>query len=102
MRPAQLHGDDRTWRPAVEAIGEGYNAHVKSSGRGTRRTEGMTRGCLLRAWRSSWTGSYPTKSSPLATTAYWPGYLSTSSSRWVRTHAASPRACGFFNDFPDI
>ena len=85
--------DDGTWNPTKDAVPEGYRAHVKSSGRGTRRTEGITPGCFLCASVSSWTGSYPTNSSPSATTAYFPAYLSTSSSKCARIHAASSTRC---------
>ena len=85
----QVQRDDGTWNPTKDAVPEGYRAHVKSSGRGTRRTEGITPGCFLCASVSSWTGSYPTNSSPSATTAYFPAYLSTSSSKCARIHAAS-------------
>ena len=68
---------------------EGYSAHVKSSGREIRRPVGMTPGCLRRAVSSSCLASYPTNNSPSATTAYWPAYVSTSSSKCRRIHSSS-------------
>ena len=99
----QLHGDDGAWEATKKTVGESYSAHVKSSGRGTRRTEGMSPGCFLCARSSSGTGSYPENSSPPATTTYWPAYLSTSSSkcRWIHSLSAdqvADRRCVFRRD----
>lgn len=88
---AQSEGDERARDIAKDAIAKRYRAHVKSWGLGTRNTEGMTRGCFLQASISRGTGSYPTNNSPSATTAYWPAYLSTSSSKCRRIHASSFR-----------
>lgn len=46
LRAAHMQRDNGTRVSTVEAVRDGYSAHVKSSGRGTRRTEGMTPGCL--------------------------------------------------------
>ncbi len=83
-----------------EAVLEGYRAQLKSSGLGMGRPVGVVSGCLRRASLSRRAASVPTKSSPSATTAYFPGYLSTSLLKWRRTHSrSSVRRDDFATDF---
>lgn len=89
--PTERHRDNGT-RPAfVGEVGEAYRAHVKSSGRGIGKLVGMTPGCFRLAAAWSALASSPTKSSPAATTAYFPGYVSTKPSKCSRIQAWSSR-----------
>jgi hypothetical protein len=92
--------DDGRWIFSVQkAVLKNYSAQTKSSGLGTRRPLGMTPGCLRRASISRAAGSKPTKSSPPATMAYFPAYLSTSILKWRRIHSSSFIFFAFFRPF---
>ena len=87
---SDLDGDDGSGKLSVqEAVFENYRAQTKSSGLGMRRPVGMTPGCLRLASCSKRAGSKPMNSSPSATIAYFPAYLSTNILKCLRTHSWS-------------
>jgi hypothetical protein len=72
-------------------VREYYRAHRKSCGRGTGNPVGIVPGCFRRASSKRRPALFPMNNSPAATTAYWPAYLSTSSSKCRRIHSSSVR-----------
>ncbi len=88
-RSAISHGDKSFLTFLVGFVGKTYRAHKKSCGLGIGMPVGMTSGCFRRASANNSLASCPTNNSPAATTAYRPGYRSTSSSRCLRIHSSS-------------
>ncbi len=88
----QANADNRAGKASVGEVWKAdhrKSAHTKSWGRGMGRPVGIIAGCLRRASANKALASRPTNNSPPATTAYWPAYLSTNSSKCQRIHSSS-------------